>query len=324
VVVGRDSQIISPMPDVYIPNNGVQAKDSVKSTLPDQLGDDYEVSIAFLPPQKMNIDLFILNDSTYRICYCAGFYSNEGRVMPFANGIVDADSKILLKTINLIDLHENPTLWLETLFLKNIEFLPIKERNAVLKLNYADFFNTALFDDNDFFETKSLVFKMLSSKNTQTTQPIPDNKTQQTNEESVLKHSILCGPKIVGKIDVEALKKGAKTNTIAPKSTDCPISVAATEEIHLVEMRAIMLRSQLGFLTEKDLHQIQMERAYAGIEMLLTKQCNACVLVYGLGSGSLKTDLQLMLNEKYPMLQWQDASQREYHYGAIMVKQKTE
>jgi dsDNA-specific endonuclease/ATPase MutS2 len=43
------------------------------------------------------------------------------------------------------------------------------------------------------------------------------------------------------------------------------------------------------------------------------------IFIHGVGQGRLKFEITKILNNKYPDMKYQDASFREYGYGAIMV-----
>ena len=43
------------------------------------------------------------------------------------------------------------------------------------------------------------------------------------------------------------------------------------------------------------------------------------VFIHGVGNGTLKTELRKQLERKYKGINYQDASFREYGYGATMV-----
>lgn len=259
----------------------------------DQEGDEYEVSIAFLLPKNAETDLYLLNDSPYQLYYSAGFINGQGRITPLSHGHVEADSKLFVKSLNLNEIKEQTTLWVEVLPFKNIEFLPFPVRQATQELSGIDFSQANIFTENDFFDANALIFKLLPADTAASAPPVPEPPSA----DEVMPPVKLQMPVIVGRL---------------------PLPIVA-EEVRTIDLRAVVLRSQLGFVSEKELLDIQLERAKAGIEALLQKQCRKCVLMYGLGGGQIKTELQALLEAQYPHLTPQDASLREYHYGAVMI-----
>jgi hypothetical protein len=270
----------------------------------DQQGDEYEISVAFLPPKNMKTDLYLLNDSAYQLYYSAGF-CRDGQITPISHGHVDADSKLFIKSLAVGDLKEQKTLWIEALFFKNIEYLPVGVRQAKHDFNFSDIRLAAknLFKDNDFFDDKALIVPLLSKD------------TENPASASISPNDV--PPYPYSQNDISPTVAMPAVTIVAPSLIPAP---AVQKELHTVDLRAAVLRLQLGYLSEKDLLKAQMERAEAGIATLLDGKCKKCVLIYGLGSGQTKTDIQVLLNTKYPQLCAEDASEREYHYGAVMVK----
>ncbi|GHT73184.1 mannonate oxidoreductase [Bacteroidia bacterium] len=306
--------IVTPNTNFHKPEHAKPASPAAKTpspvvtpatpaATPDEKGDTYELSVAFLPPKNEKTEVYLLNDSPYQGYYCIGFCKEQGNVAPLANGYLEPDSKLFLKTLSLSELQAQRTLWTGILLFKNIDFLPAKQHEATLTLNPADFRSNDAFKENDFFDDKALIFTLLSSATPvvvpqpqpEPQPPVQDVVNQPIEEKPVEKITAVVTPPMPSKINV------------------------VFSELKVVDIRAVILRSQIGFLSEKDLLHVQRERAIAGIESLVNKQCKKCVLVYGIGSQEIKQDLQTLLSTKYPQLQSQDASQREYHYGAISV-----
>jgi hypothetical protein len=303
-----------------------------KPAMPDPAGDEYEISFALLPPRRGITELWLLNDSPYRLHYCAGFCNDDQRIQPLAQGTMDADSKTLVKALALQEFAPQRTLWLGAVLYKNIMFLPAKSSQAMQVVFAADFEGMDEFRSNDFFEQNAFIIEMLSSK------PPLDAASvlhaQPMQHES--KKERIQMPKIIGRIDVDSLDKPTKpaaASSKVPKEETiipAPAAIADIQEpqpmedpnVRTADLRAVVLRSQLGFMTDAELLGEQLKRAKACIDALLEKSCSKCVLIYGLGAGQTKVELQKLIDEQPLPLESEDASQREYHYGAIALTLK--
>ncbi|GHT15158.1 mannonate oxidoreductase [Bacteroidia bacterium] len=244
----------------------------------DAEGSNYELSIAFLQPKNEQIELYLLNDSPYQLCYTLTTRSQQGLATLWAYGQVASDSKTLVKLLPLTEVRRQVTVQIEVLFFKNVDFVPVASQSAVLSLSPTDFFKINAFKESEFFDDKSLIYKMLSNQNT------PSQMVQVVS------------------------------------SLDKKIPLPNTEEPDVTDLREAVLRLQRGFMTETQLLQTQIDLASAGIDALLQKGSpGQRVLVYGLGNKTIRQTLQDLLEKQYPHLRWQDASHKQYHYGAIMV-----
>ena len=65
--------------------------------------------------------------------------------------------------------------------------------------------------------------------------------------------------------------------------------------------------------------EIQMARFKVALEGGIKGKTRKMVFIHGVGNGKLKHELRKELEKNYPKLRYQDASFREYGYGATMV-----
>jgi dsDNA-specific endonuclease/ATPase MutS2 len=102
-----------------------------------------------------------------------------------------------------------------------------------------------------------------------------------------------------------------------------------------VEEKALIKTSSNGIL-EVDLHatallettvgmdntailKYQMEKFNEAMKAVLRKKGQRIVFIHGKGDGVLRKAILTELKTKYPACRWQDASFKEYGYGATMV-----
>lgn len=257
----------------------------------DATGDSYELMLAFLAPKDDKTDLYLLNDSTYRAHYLVGMYERDGQVQPLAHGIMEPDSKELLKTLNLSELREVRTLRVQVLLCKNISYKPCDLAPADVELNPIKFFKQGAFSESEFFDENALIYRVFSS-------------------ESEEKEKL-------GSLSAEEIRQAMlQKNDEPPK----PPAAAPSPEPEEVDLHAEMLVADPGKLQAGELLELQMARFTATLENALKSgRKGKMVFIHGIGSGKLKQELRNSLTRSYPQLHYQDASFREYGYGATMV-----
>jgi len=64
---------------------------------------------------------------------------------------------------------------------------------------------------------------------------------------------------------------------------------------------------------------LQLSRFHSAVEEAISKNIRKIVVIHGLGQGTLKMQIRKELQEKYPKFIYQDASFKEYGFGATMV-----
>ena len=65
--------------------------------------------------------------------------------------------------------------------------------------------------------------------------------------------------------------------------------------------------------------QVQMNHVRTVMEQNVHHHGLKIVFIHGVGAGVLKTELRKFLERNYPKCPYQDASFREYGFGATMV-----
>lgn len=257
----------------------------------DEQGESYELMLAFLPPANEKTDLYLLNDSPYRALYSVGMYERDGSVQPLAQGQMEGDSKLMIRTLSVSRLRDLQTFRVEALLYKNIAYKPQSLDAVDVELNPLKFFRQGAFVENEFFDEKALIIRIFSSK------PAEAEKIRNVSAEKI-KEAML------QKNDVQP----------APQKPD------SYPELEEVDLHAEMLVSDVHKFSATDLLALQMSRFTATLENALTSgRKGRIVFIHGIGSGKLKQELRQCLVKSYPLISFQDASFREYGYGATMV-----
>ena len=63
----------------------------------------------------------------------------------------------------------------------------------------------------------------------------------------------------------------------------------------------------------------QLSRFNIALDGAIRNNMKKIVFIHGVGNGKLKYEIQKCLKNEYPDLRYQDASFKEYGYGATMV-----
>jgi len=257
----------------------------------DRQGDSYELMLAFLPPKNEKSELFLLNDSPYRLHYCVGMYERSGDVQPLAQGSMESDSKQLLKGVNLSELREARTLRVQVLLHKNIPYKPHDLEPADVELNPLKFFRQGAFTENDFFDENALIYRVFSSEE------VEKEKMSSVSAEEIR----------------QAMLQKNDAQPTSPKPQPEP-------EVEEIDLHAEVLVHDPSKLQAGELLELQMARFTAALENALKSgRKGKMVFIHGIGSGKLKQELRSSLTKNYSRLSFQDASFKEYGYGATMV-----
>lgn len=127
---------------------------------------DYVVKLFFVPtsvdrsPQECDLDLYLVNDSTYELSYAIGRMERAGYVTTLANGKIEEDTKLKITRFkrhelnNVINLHvavmpfKSENYVAQQVVVTNIEMHPLK---FVRENNYTE---------NDYFDERAFCFTL--------------------------------------------------------------------------------------------------------------------------------------------------------------------
>lgn len=99
-----------------------------------------------------------------------------------------------------------------------------------------------------------------------------------------------------------------------------PIKEKKADDIEVVDLHAHEILENTAGMSNGDIITAQLSRFTVALDLAINSgKHGKIVFIHGVGSGKLKMEIQKILKAKYPKIASQDASFREYGYGAIML-----
>ncbi|HEY9123183.1 MAG TPA: DUF2027 domain-containing protein [Bacteroidales bacterium] len=137
------------------------------------------------------------------------------------------------------------------------------------------------------------------------------------NPETFSKNDYFDEPAIIIQLGRKtSFKSSSKTNKDVVKIESEAQVVNETEE---VDLHIEEITDSIEGLQPGEILQMQMARFETTLEGALKAKTKRIVYIHGVGNGKLRYEIQKVLKNKYPSLQYQDASYAEYGFGATMV-----
>jgi len=235
-----------------------------------------------------NFMLYLINDSNYSFQYIVS--QNEGKVSELIeSGIIEPDTKMVIKKYNQSSISKVKELRLQGLFFKEGLFdhkTPIDKSEHIGDIS---FYKGNSFKENDYFNSKAIVF---------------------IKEEVDLKAAI----EELNDSDFIKISKSKETVPDKPK-----IKRAATQELFEVDLHIEEIVDNHVGMSNGEILEVQLGRFETSLATAIKSKTKRIVFIHGVGNGKLKYELQKKLDNNYPDLKYQDASFKEYGYGATMV-----
>ncbi len=245
-----------------------------------------DVYLAFVHEEELKdeeLNLYMINDSESNLTFC--LFNRKLSLHEFMDTAhLEAGSKLLIRHLAKEEIAQTSSYTIQGVLYNPKEKKTGKLLNKELKVNSLYLLNINYFKENDFFEEPAFLISVIQAEK---------------NQEN-LKHQKI-------KDDHEELK-------FAPKS------VEEKPELVEVDLHLPELVDDFRDLTPSEMLHIQINHFRKKLEeCILTPSVKKIVFIHGVGNGTLKLELRKILAHEYSHYDYQDASFKEYGFGATMV-----
>jgi hypothetical protein len=258
-------------------------------------GENLNIWLAFLPVDIKALSItsyecYLINDSNYYLGYNIA-NGNGTRFMSRATGFIQPNTKILLEEIKKEQLNDLELVNVQLFAFKRDKSYSIKPSYDVqLKINPVKFYKLHSFSENDFFDEQALLFGIV--KNNQ-----PEDK------------NAVVIPEDLSQI---IMQKELKSPAKVIKKHEMPQVLEVDLHIH-------QLLDNLNGLTNADMLKYQLDKFNLVLQENAKRKGQKIVFIHGKGDGVLRNEILKQIKSKYPTCYSQDASFKEYGFGATMV-----
>ncbi len=258
-------------------------------------GENLNVWLACVPADIKALSItsyecYLINDSNYYLGYNIA-NGNGTRFISRATGFIQPNTKIFIEEIKKEQLNDLELLNVQLFAFKREKSYSFKPSYDVqLKINPVKFYKLHSFTENDFFDEKALLFGIV--KNNQ-----PEDK------------NAVVIPEDLSQI---IMQKEIKSPAKVFKKQEAP-------QILEVDLHIHQLLDNLNGLTNADMLKYQLDKFNQIMQENAKQKGQKIVFIHGKGDGVLRNEILKQLKSKYPTHYSQDASFKEYGFGATMV-----
>lgn len=233
--------------------------------------------------------VYMISDCAYRMYYTLSVI-RENFVYGHSAGIVEEDTKIHITTFTVSELRELQAFKINCIFFKPGIYLPHEPLVHEYKMDVFYLADPANWHENDYFDEKAIIINL--------------------TEESLLYEIERMVSENEEKYIIQKKRKDLKTKPIKqPQGTD----------IEEVDLHIEHLADDFSGMNAGEILDLQMSRFTIALEGAIRGKTKKMVFIHGIGNGKLKFEIRKTLDTKYSHLKYQDASFKEYGYGATMV-----
>jgi len=261
--------------------------------------DDWDLYMIFVPakgtdPTASDLDIYLVNDSNYDTIYHIATLKDKLH-KSYKQGTIEANTKEKIDTLkrnNVSDVNEY--IFQMMPFKKKDLYIPKSPVFKSVKVAAVKLSKTKSYVVNDYFDEPSVLFTIMKENQLET---------------EVIKLS----EADVNKIIVQKEVKNIQINK--PKESVKKELIQHVVDLHIHEL----LENEMG-LSAKDMLDVQMDRFRNEMDDAINNgNIHKLVFIHGVGNGRLKMEITRELDSKYKKFKYQDASFKEFGYGATLI-----
>lgn len=262
-------------------------------------GEKLNIWLAYVPEDRQHLqdsryDAYLVNDSNYFLYYTylnrteAGWHTRQA-------GIIEPNIKLHLEEFGKENLNELETVCLQYLPFKQDKPFSLKNPAAVeIRLDTVKFYKLHSFRENDYFDEEALLYPIVRND-------LPERQIS------------------LSAAELEAFIREKKTTARKPERQPLAKKKSGTPDIIETDLHIHELLDTTAGLSNADILNYQLEKFREVMDTYKNKKGQKLVFIHGKGDGVLRNAIIKELRSQYKNAYYQDASFREYGFGATMV-----
>ncbi len=292
-----EKAVVPEKPKNVVPQNIPSQKVDVSDVdLEPELKDDNETEILFSFIRKKEddfdgFDCFLVNDSNYYAFYHVVILGDYGYEKIDAE-ILEPNTKICIGNLSRTQMNSSKEITIQMLFYGHPHQTLHSMLERKIKIVPLKFFQEHVFIDNDFFEEKAYIFELLKE--------LPglgqSVKTDDEFERNMVQKDLI-------------LEDEDKSRKFKPRKEAKIVEV----DLHINQL----VDSVIG-MSNAEIIKKQLDVFHKTITDAILNHVSKVILIHGIGNGTLKDATRESLEKQYK-LKFEDASFREYGFGATEV-----
>jgi hypothetical protein len=257
-------------------------------------GERLNLSLAFLPSegysfQESVFESYLINESNFHLSYIYASCNGASWTCR-ASGVIEPNSKIFLEEFGRDVIQDLEKLSVQLLAFKEDRAYSYKQPLSVeIRLDTVKFYKIHCFRSNDFFDEDALVVPVVRND-------VPERSLM--TDADVIREAMLA-------------KKVEKTSASVP--------LKPQKSLLEVDLHASSLLDTTSGMDAAAILEYQLGVFRSTMEANKGKKGTKIVFIHGKGEGVLRAALLKELKNKYGSCRAQDASFREYGFGATQV-----
>ncbi len=260
-------------------------------------GEKITTCLVFLPTDAKNMtqtsfECYFVNDSNYFL-FLNYMYRENNSWKSRYNGIVEPNTQIFIEEFDKTQLNDLEKVCVQFVSFKHNKTYRFKNPVSVeLRIDTVKFYKLHSFIDNDYFDDNALVYYITRNDVPEREMLVSAGDIQRAMQEKTVSEN------------------RPRVQKVVKKEKNPIIEV----DLHIDQL----LDSRSG-MDNAEMLEFQLKKFNDVMQENLKRKGQKIVFIHGKGDGVLKNALLKEIKNKYRSCYYQDASFREYGFGATMV-----
>ena len=284
-------------------------------------GDELSIYLAFTPTDIKNLSTthfksYLVNDSNYYIHFSYAVKDREDWNLR-AVGELEPNMKLLIEDFTIADLNDMLHGCVQFHAYKNKPFKLKPTCDIQVNIDAVKFYKLNTFHENVFFEQPALIYTLVE-KDKLALRPMFEPLIKKT-EDTVVERLKTGYDTLDSHVDDAIQKRAdelAKRYKVEYKK---PAKQILNNDKIIVDLHSEELLETTAGMSSADILEYQLDVFRRTLEQYKAQRGKKIIFIHGKGEGVLRHAIIHELNYKYKHYSYQDASFREYGYGATQI-----
>lgn len=244
-------------------------------------------------PLKGKLGLQLINDSCFQLLFHIG-KGADLKVNTIKAGYLEPDTKIDLGEFRIQDLTEKENaLFFQVIAYRNIIFTIHEPLSAKIQLDTAVLKSPGSYKKNKFIKGNAIILSVEQTESRKMKMSLDDFKNAMIAEKAPEKD-----------------QKKPATNIS---------QVHSGSDFQEIDLHIEQITDKSKGLSSGEIIEIQLARFRTTLAGAILANEKRIVFIHGIGAGKLKSEIRKIIDKEYPTCLYQDASFKEYGYGATLI-----
>jgi len=302
VIIGSAGEKVTPVVAKKVPEQIIQPLETQpkqKEYLYEETstGERLNVYLAYLPMDiknlgKCNYEAYLVNDSNYFLFFNYASRKNNSWISRHTE-VIEPNTRLFLEEFSKEQLNDLEKICVQLLAFKRDKPYPLKNTYSVeLRIDGVKFYKLHSFRENNFFEEDALIYPVITNDQAEREMLVSASDIQEAMTE---------------KFRIDRRREPA------------PVKKEKQASVVEVDLHINQLLDTTTGMSNTEMLEVQLDKFRKTIEEYKNQKGQKIVFIHGKGEGVLRNALLTELRMKYKSYPVQDASFREYGFGATMI-----